>query len=375
MNTPKLDVDSLIEALRDDLPNEREEARVRARLVATGVLAATALTSAEVAAGTVTAAGALGKSVTGAAGTAAGAAAVGGAGTSIAPLGALQAGVAQVGLWSKVIALPLATKIGIAGTVAVGVAAGSVPMLRDGGSPNGDRAVAAVVERAPERASSARPSGGDRQTLPLGAAAPNGAEPNAEATLEPAGSVPAFQATSSDVAQARAVQPVPPPAPVGARTTSKAADVRAGTAPAERATAPAASSIGAPARAAGKTSAAAPSEAVTAAPPRAEGGREPAASVGAPVATRDAVARADSSAARGGSAPPQGAGAPAPNAYASASTLAEETGLMERAIAALHDGDLERARHWLGEHERRFPNGLLARERHRALARVESQAR
>jgi hypothetical protein len=48
---------------------------------------------------------------------------------------------------------------------------------------------------------------------------------------------------------------------------------------------------------------------------------------------------------------------------------------MERAIAALHDGDLERARYWLSEHERRFPNGLLARERFRALARAEQQAR
>jgi len=57
--------------------------------------------------------------------------------------------------------------------------------------------------------------------------------------------------------------------------------------------------------------------------------------------------------------------------YASASTLAEETGLMERAIGALHDGDLDRASHWLREHERRFPQGLLARERLRALARVE----
>jgi TolA-binding protein len=103
-------------------------------------------------------------------------------------------------------------------------------------------------------------------------------------------------------------------------------------------------------------------------PSRAENGSEPAVSAAAPSETRAAAEVDGSSGANAASAPP-------PNVYASTSTLAEETGLMERAIAALHDGDLERARYWLNEHERRFPNGLLARERFRALARVERRAR
>jgi hypothetical protein len=51
-------------------------------------------------------------------------------------------------------------------------------------------------------------------------------------------------------------------------------------------------------------------------------------------------------------------------------TLGEETELVERALYALKLGDREGARRALAEHGRRFPNGLLARERERALARA-----
>ena len=51
-------------------------------------------------------------------------------------------------------------------------------------------------------------------------------------------------------------------------------------------------------------------------------------------------------------------------------TLGEETELVERALYALKLGDREGARRTLAEHARRFPNGLLARERERALARA-----
>ena len=53
-----------------------------------------------------------------------------------------------------------------------------------------------------------------------------------------------------------------------------------------------------------------------------------------------------------------------------ASTLREETELMERALVALKRGDRATARHWLMQHAQRFPNGVLVRERERALARV-----
>jgi hypothetical protein len=51
-------------------------------------------------------------------------------------------------------------------------------------------------------------------------------------------------------------------------------------------------------------------------------------------------------------------------------TLGEETELVERALYALKLGDREGARRTLAEHARRFPNGFLARERERAMARA-----
>lgn len=51
-------------------------------------------------------------------------------------------------------------------------------------------------------------------------------------------------------------------------------------------------------------------------------------------------------------------------------TLREETELMERALAAIREGDRATAFSVLKDHARRFPNGLLARERERALGRL-----
>lgn len=60
----------------------------------------------------------------------------------------------------------------------------------------------------------------------------------------------------------------------------------------------------------------------------------------------------------------------APMERGRASSLAEETRLMEQAMLAVGAGEHELARRWLGEHSRRFPEGLLARERERAVARL-----
>jgi hypothetical protein len=51
-------------------------------------------------------------------------------------------------------------------------------------------------------------------------------------------------------------------------------------------------------------------------------------------------------------------------------TLREETELIERALAAVRAGDRATALGVLQDHARRFPNGLLARERERALDRI-----
>jgi hypothetical protein len=54
------------------------------------------------------------------------------------------------------------------------------------------------------------------------------------------------------------------------------------------------------------------------------------------------------------------------------SSLGEENALIERSLYALRQGDRDGARRALEEHARRFPNGLLARERDRALARANA---
>jgi hypothetical protein len=57
----------------------------------------------------------------------------------------------------------------------------------------------------------------------------------------------------------------------------------------------------------------------------------------------------------------------APAAPIDEGTLRAETALIERALAAIRAGDAMRARALLTEHGERFPNGLLVRERERAL--------
>ena len=53
------------------------------------------------------------------------------------------------------------------------------------------------------------------------------------------------------------------------------------------------------------------------------------------------------------------------------STLAAETELLDRAFADLNSGHQSAAAELIAEHERRFPNGLLRKERERARARIE----
>lgn len=87
MSTREPETDPFIDALRADLPTERDEARVRARLLAAGVIASTGLAAPGVAAG----------------------------------------GAAAGGLLPKLLALPMFAKVGLAATV-VGLSA--VPVAR-----------------------------------------------------------------------------------------------------------------------------------------------------------------------------------------------------------------------------------------------------
>jgi hypothetical protein len=262
MKTQKDDIDSFIDALRGDLPSEHDEARVRARLIASGVLvAASAVTSGVAAAGTAGAAGSIG---------------------SAAP-----AGLVKVGFFSKVLALPMATKVGAATTVAVALAAG-VPIALEASpavqAPAESRTSPAVqapqARRAPE------------VSEPLG-----GAPRATDATTRPASMT------------TKPLEPTPPQAATPPRVTAAApskAHLPAERAPSRPRTAPA-------------------SELATQVKP-------------------------------------------------AASTLAEETHLMERAMAALGEGDRENAGYWLAEHDRRFPRGLLTRERVRTLERLRQMA-
>lgn len=62
-------------------------------------------------------------------------------------------------------------------------------------------------------------------------------------------------------------------------------------------------------------------------------------------------------------------------APASATTLREETALIDRAFAALRDGRLEVAAALVAAHQQRFPKGVLVRERERARAKLAELSR
>ena len=65
----------------------------------------------------------------------------------------------------------------------------------------------------------------------------------------------------------------------------------------------------------------------------------------------------------------------APLASKAASTLAEETRILDAAFAELAAGNEQRAAELVREHETRFPKGLLGRERERAKARLNEISR
>ncbi len=245
MTSPEPEIDPLIDALRSDLPNSEHESRVRARLVAAGVIVTGGLA---------------------APGTAAGASALN------------AAGGAKTGVLSKAVSLFGGSKIGLAAVVVVGSAA--VPIATYvAKSSTPDEPATVARDARPSKSSVMQPQPASQREV-------------SKPALEP----PQEPAPARAVADTKAARPVAAPEPSDARR---------------------------------------PSEPLPAAPPSAV------------------------------------AVFPALQNRSAASTLREETELVDWALSALRSGDTAGARALLQEHAQRFPNGALVRERERALERVK----
>jgi hypothetical protein len=347
---PFVVADPFVEALRGDLPSAADEARVRARLLAAGVaMTGAALSTSSAAspfgAATGVASGTVGAVPGGvASGAAVSGAAVSGAAVSGAAVGGLGAGAAggslaagapaalvKAGLLSKLL-LPVAAKVGVAATLAVAVAATSVPLV--------------LRHEAPREAPTARatPAGDERMArFPMEKGLPAARELAPELPSRGGAEVPALDLASPRAGSETAATSGHAAAASGAPTDGSAV-------PPPR---PAAVAAPKAARGAG----------VTSARPRrvspVVAGRSSADEPSAP--TRSEL-----------SAPAPGArdGSEGRTELVRSSSLGEETRLMERAMVALGEGDRELARRSLEEHARRFPGGLLQRERERALERL-----
>jgi len=252
------DPDPFTDALREDLPSAQDEARVRARLATAGVLA-------------------------GVGAVAPGATAAATSGTA--------AGTATAGVVTKVLALPLAAKLGGAALLACAVA---VPVVR--AHARGVVPAAVMGGAAPARAN-ASPLAGSRQ-------------PAANVVATPV--APAEPGTAAPLVAAPLVTTPLAATPVAASRAERAKSRDAGS--------------------------------VTVA------------------ATNGASA----------SLPAVGA-FPVAEAPVDEGTLRAETTLMEQALGALKRGDLATAKQKLAEHAQSFPDGHLAPERERALARIREK--
>ncbi len=252
------ELDPFTEALREDLPSAHDEARLRVRLASAGILA--------------------------------------GAGVMTPAATAAATGTATAGVFAKLVALPLAVKVGatlaLAGVAVVPLVHARAPARR---TPV--EAPARAVVLSPHRAEALRrvevtPSAAARTPAP-----------------------PVDMATTTSTAPVRVEAPSAPMLGLATRTPKRgAAEV-------------------APARDVGD----------------------------GPVAVAIASARAVA------------AFPAAPAASEDEGTLRDETAMMERALAAMKQGDFGAARRELALHAARFPNGHLAPERDRALARIREK--
>jgi hypothetical protein len=287
MKTDPEDIHELVEALRSDLPTERDAARIRARLAGFGVALGAGITSSEAVA------------------SLAGAKAAASAGSA--------------GLWSQFAALSWGAKVGIAAAVSVSAVTG--PLIVS--NMESERVRVPAAGTSPDSTALAT-------SAPKNLARPSEQEPSSVPSATEA------SASNTDVV----ASPAPPAAEV--RTEPQAS------APAAKELQPrsVAQVFKAPSQAGVAETAAPPSVAAAAvAEPAAPSGTAaiPADQAIAPAITEPAIA-----------------------APASVTALGEETRLIDAAFSALRAGDRESAKHFVREHERRFPNGMLRRERERA---------
>jgi hypothetical protein len=404
MKTPNLDVDPFIEALRVDLPSADDEARVRARLLAAGVVVAGAAVTtssgaasfavgsvgsgtiaavpgalkgaavsgalkgaavsgapngAGVAGAVVSGAAASGAAASGAAASASAASAAAmsaaaGGGSTIGGLGAAGAPAfaLKLGLLSKVLVLPMAAKVGVAATLAVAVAATSVPLVLSSHESEPGAGASAMVSRGIPRDRTAPVAPASRAPI-ADTRAVDGAHREgvgADSSSPPLGVVGSDEVTASGTAtgdandeagsRARATGGVSPL--LDRRQAMAAARTSDTDRPSTRS------------RAASRLSKTAP---------RRIGAR-----------SESAAADSERSAANRSSARDVGSVDRGRTEMVHSSTLGEETRLLEQAMLALGAGDRSLARRSLEEHERRFPDGLLVRERERALDRLRQLA-
>ncbi|HSU41895.1 MAG TPA: hypothetical protein VLJ38_20085 [Polyangiaceae bacterium] len=269
------ELDPFTAALREDLPTAADEARLRVRLASAGLLAGTGL---------------------------------------LTPAGSAAAtATATTGVFAKLVALPLAVKVG-ASLALAGVAVVPLVRFRSQAAP----APAEVSARAVASVTA----------------------PPARRTAEGARRVDV-----TDGAEARV--PVPPGVAAASSVSAEAV------------------ASGEPASSAKPEHGPVPGTAVGAGEMRASsrGGREVAMArnvgSGAPAATS--------------SLPAVAAFPEPPSASEDEGTLRAETAVMEHALAALKRGDFGTARRELALHAAQFPNGHLAPERDRALARIREK--
>lgn len=289
---PDDDTSELVDALRSDLPDAEQSARIKARLAALATVSAVGLASTSAAAST-------------------------GVATTATTASVLASAV------SRVTALSWSAKVGLATAVSVSAAAGPVLLSR-----SDERVKTPVTVSGPSASSRERaaPRAPRRDALHASSQAP----------------LPAVAPDAPDAPAA-----LVPREPLGEAGGSR---TRAALRPSDGTTlaAPAA----APAR-----------RAASPAPTTPESAPLPGAVV--PVAAFDAAAEIPA-------APAGVRAAPTP---VSGTTLAEETALIDRALAALRAGQLAAAEALLLEHQQRFPEGVLLQERARARTKLVELSR
>jgi hypothetical protein len=399
MKTPNLDVDPFIEALRVDLPSADDEARVRARLLAAGVVVAGAAVTtssgaasfaagsagsgtiaavpgalkgaavsgalkgaavsgapngAGVAGAVVSGAAASGAAASAAAASAAAMSAAAGGGSTIGGLGVAGAPAfaLKLGLLSKVLVLPMAAKVGVAATLAVAVAATSVPLVLSSHESEPGAGASAMVSRGIPRDRTAPVAPASRAPI-ADARAVHGAQRDGAGADS---SSPALGVVGSDevIANGTATGDANDEAGSRARATgdvSPLPDRRQATAAARTSDTDRPSTRS---RAASRPSKTGPHR----------------------VGARSESAAADSERSAANRSLPRDVGSVdrGRTEMVHSSTLGEETRLLEQAMLALGASDRSLARRSLEEHERRFPDGLLVRERERALDRLRQLA-